>query len=54
MTSQLERLKQDAKELENYINKVQQKGKTDLVNKLSRKRTYLNRVIAEYQQQVVQ
>lgn len=54
MTSQLNRLIEDAKQLDTYINKVKEKGKTDLVNKLSRKRTYLNKVIAEYQQQVMQ
>lgn len=54
MTSQLERLIEDAKQLDNYIQKIQKKGKTDLVNKLSRKRTFLNGVIAEYKQRVMQ
>lgn len=54
MTSQLDRLIQDINELETYIKKVQKKGKTDLVNKLSQKKLYLNNVISEYRQQVVQ
>lgn len=52
MTSQLERLIQDAKELDFYIKRVQKKGKSDLVAKLSRKREFLGNYIAEYQQQL--
>lgn len=54
MASQLERLKQDVRELELYIKKVQKRGKDDLVSKLSKKRKYLTSFIAEYEQQVMQ
>ena len=50
MTAQFDRLKQDVIELENYITKLKQKGKTDLVSKLSRKREYLKNHITEKQQ----
>ncbi len=50
MTAQFDRLKQDVVELENYITKLKQKGKTDLATKISRKREYLKDYIAEKQQ----
>jgi hypothetical protein len=54
MTAQLERLKQDVTELELYINKLQRKGKLDLVSKLSEKRKFLKNHLAEFQQQAMQ
>jgi len=52
MTSQLERLLNDIEELNLYMDRVKKKGKNDLVNKLSRKRQFLENTIAEYQQQM--
>lgn len=50
MTTQFDRLKQDVIELENYITKLQQKGKIDLATKISRKRKYLKDFITEKQE----
>ena len=44
---QLDRLKNDLMELDNYITKVQQRGNTDLVQKLSKKREFLSTRLAE-------
>lgn len=49
LTAQFDRLKQDVIELEDYIAKVKQRGKTDLVGKLTRKREYLKNYITEKQ-----
>ena len=46
---QLERLKQDSKELDCYIRRMQKKGKTDLAYKLAKKQVYLNQTIVEQQ-----
>lgn len=44
---QLDRLKNDLMELDNYIKKVRQRGNTDLVQKLSKKREFLSTRLAE-------
>ncbi|MDC0889042.1 hypothetical protein OAS42_00185 [bacterium] len=46
---QLERLKQDSKELDFYIRRMKKKGKVDLAYKLAKKQTYLNQTIVEQQ-----
>ena len=54
MTAQLDRLIEDSKQLQAYIKKVEKKGKSDLVSKLSLKQQFLNRTIAEFRQHTVQ
>ena len=44
--SQLDRLKQDISELDQYIEKLVEKGKQDLVLKLRKKRAYLSSYVA--------
>ena len=44
---QLDRLKNDLMELDNYITKVSKRGNTDLVQKLSKKRDFLSNRLAE-------
>jgi uncharacterized membrane protein (DUF106 family) len=44
---QLDRLRNDLTELEQYINKVKKKGNKDLVSKLKRKYEFLSTRIAE-------
>lgn len=44
---QLDRLKNDLIKLDNYITKVQKRGNTDLVQKLSKKREFLSTRLAE-------
>jgi hypothetical protein len=44
---QLDRLRNDLTELEQYINKVRKKGNKDLVSKLKRKYEFLSTRIAE-------
>lgn len=44
---QLERLRNDLLELEQYINKIVKKGNKDLVSKLKRKHEFLSSRIAE-------
>lgn len=50
MTAQLERLVQDANELDTYMNKIKKKGNTDLLSKLNVKKQFLTRTIAEFKQ----
>lgn len=52
MTAQLERLIEDSNQLQTYITKVQNKGRTDLVPKLNQKLHFLDRTIAEFRQQL--
>jgi hypothetical protein len=52
MTAQLERLLEDSKQLQSYISKVEEKGKTELVSKLNQKRLFLDQTIAEFRQQL--
>jgi len=54
MTAQLERLIEDSNQLQAYIQKVEKKGKPDLVSKLSVKQQFLNRTIAEFRQHTMQ
>ena len=48
--SQLNRLKQDVAELDSYIQKLEEKGKQDLVLKLRKKREYLSSYVTEREQ----
>jgi hypothetical protein len=43
MTTQLERLQQDIRELEQYIVKLNHNGKDNLVKKMERKMDYLQK-----------
>lgn len=49
--TQLERLKNDSRELDNYIHRLRKKGRESLAHKLSAKKEFLNQTIAEYEQQ---
>ena len=51
---QIERLKNDSRELDNYIYRLKKKGKDTLVTKLTRKRDFLNQTIAEYDEIQIQ
>jgi len=48
--NQIERLKNDSRELDNYIHRLKKKGRDNLAHKLSTKQLYLNQTIAEYEQ----
>ena len=48
---QLERLKKDSKELQNYVRRMSGKGRDELAYKLDRKRQYLDHLISELQEQ---
>jgi hypothetical protein len=45
--SQLDRLRQDISELDQYIERLVEKGKQDLVLKLRKKRAFLSCYVAE-------
>lgn len=47
--NQIERLKNDSRELDNYIHRLRKKGRDNLAHKLSKKKTFLNQTIAEYE-----
>jgi uncharacterized membrane protein (DUF106 family) len=47
--TQLERLKNDSKELGNYARKLQKKGNLERMNKILKKQDFLERRIAEAQ-----
>lgn len=47
--NQIERLKNDSRELDNYIHRLKEKGRDNLAHKLSIKKSYLNQTIAEYE-----
>jgi phage shock protein A len=47
--NQIERLKNDSRELDNYIHRLRKKGRTDLAHKLLVKKEFLNQSIAEYE-----
>lgn len=49
MTTQLERLQQDIRELEQYIVKLKHKGKNNLIKKMDKKMTYLQNHYTEKQ-----
>ena len=44
---QLERLKRDSHELDNYIQRLKKKGRNDLVYKLAKKQAFLNQTIVD-------
>ena len=48
--NQIERLKNDSRELDNYIHRLKKKGRDNLAHKLAVKKSYLNQTIAEYEQ----
>ena len=45
--NQIERLKKDSRELDNYIYRLKKKGKNNLISKLKRKQQFLQQAIAE-------
>lgn len=45
--TQVERLKNDSRELDHYIYKLQKRGKQNLVVKLTKKRDFLNQTIKD-------
>tara|TARA_Y100000361_G_C10892200_1_gene204708 strand:+ start:139 stop:348 length:210 start_codon:yes stop_codon:yes gene_type:complete len=45
--NQIERLKNDSRELDNYIYRLKKKGKNNLISKLKRKQQFLQQAIAE-------
>ena len=45
--NQIERLKNDSRELDNYIYRLKKKGKNNLISKLKRKQQFLKQAIAE-------
>ena len=49
MTAQLDRLKQDVIELDQYIRKLEKRGRKDLVSKIKKKRHYLKQTLTEKQ-----
>lgn len=48
--NQIERLKNDSRELERYIYRLRKKGRTTLAHKLSAKQDFLDRSIAQLEQ----
>jgi|TARA_A200000113_G_C8661399_1_gene289238 hypothetical protein len=46
--TQIERLKNDSRELDNYIHRLKKKGKSHLAHKLSTKQAFINQTIAEF------
>lgn len=52
MVSQLERLKKDYRDLENYEHKMIKQGRTDVVRKLKLKREFLGTAIFELKEQI--
>ncbi len=46
---QIERLKSDSRELDNYIHRLKKKGRDNLAHKLSIKKSFLNQTITEYE-----
>lgn len=52
MVSQLERLRKDYRELQNYEYKMNKQGKFDVVKKLKLKRDFLGRSINNLEEQL--
>tara|TARA_E500000318_G_scaffold110543_1_gene126312 strand:- start:2076 stop:2249 length:174 start_codon:yes stop_codon:yes gene_type:complete len=52
MVSQLERLRKDYRELQNYEYKMNKQGKFDVVKKLKLKRDFLGRSINDLEEQI--
>ena len=48
--NQIERLKNDSRQLDNYIHRLKKRGKDNLAHKITMKREYLNQTINEYEQ----
>ena len=48
--NQIERLKNDSRELDNYIHRLKKKGRENLAHKLSMKKAFLNQTIADYEE----
>ena len=48
--NQIERLKNDSRQLDNYIHRLRKRGKDNLAHKITMKREYLNQTINEYEQ----
>ena len=48
--NQIERLKNDSRQLDNYIHRLRKRGKDNLAHKITMKREYLNQTITEYEQ----
>lgn len=51
--NQVERLKNDSRELDNYISRLRKKGRDNLAHKMSVKREFLNQTIAEYESSIL-
>ena len=51
--NQIERLKNDSRELDNYINRLRKKGHTSLAHKMSAKKEFLNQTITEYENSIL-
>lgn len=51
--NQIERLKNDSRELDQYIHRLHRKGRTNLAHKMSVKKEILNQTIAEYESSTV-
>ena len=49
MTAQLDRLRQDVIELEEYIKKLEKRGKKELMSKIKKKRYFLLQTLTEKQ-----
>ena len=47
--NQIERLKSNSRELDNYIHRLKKKGRDNLAHKLAIKQSLLNQTIAEYE-----
>lgn len=52
MGAQIERLKRDSRELQNYIKRVEKEGNNGLVFKLRKKLTYLDDKIEEFESEL--
>jgi hypothetical protein len=48
--NQIERLKNDSRELDNYIHRLKKKGRDNLAHKLSMKKAFLSQTIADYEE----
>ena len=51
--NQIERLKNDSKELDNYIHRLNKKGHTSLARKMSMKKEFINQTITEYESSIL-
>lgn len=51
--NQIERLKNDSRELDIYISRLRKKGRDNLAHKMLAKREFLNQTIAEYESSIL-